>query len=156
VSRGAALGAAMSLAGRIEDQNQNGTPAVADALQLLQTLPAPILGDALSGLLALARETLLSETGFAAGMDATLQALDNADFVGALPSLRSAFAWLPPQERGNLAEQILALHDATHLSRRTLTARLQGNTTPEEIAAAQLAEEAAMRRLAAWGIGQVA
>ena len=155
VSRGAALGAAMSLAGRIEDLGETSL-AVADALRLLQTLPAPILGDALSGLLALARETLLSETAFAAGMDATLQALDNADFVGALPSLRGAFAWLPPQERGSLAEQILALHDATHLSRRTLTARLQADTTPEEIAAAQLAEEAAMQRLAAWGIGRTA
>jgi hypothetical protein len=154
VSRGAALGAAMSLAGRIEDRNRNKIPDVADALRLLQTLSAPVLGDALSGLLALARETLLSETGFAAGMDATLQALDNADFVGALPSLRGAFAWLPPQERGNLAEQILVLHDATRLSRRTLTARLQENIRPEEIAAAQLTEEAAVRSLAAWGIGQ--
>jgi hypothetical protein len=152
VSRGAALGAALSLAGRLgAGQSED---LMAEALQLLQTLPAPVLGDALCGLLALARETLLSEAAFAAGMDATLQALDNADFVGALPALRGAFAWLPPQERGSLAEQILALHDATHLSRRALTARLRDAAAPEEIAAAQLAEEAALRKLAAWGIGQ--
>jgi hypothetical protein len=150
VSRGAALGAAMSLAGRVAAPGE--APAAADALRLLQTLPAPVLGDALAGLLALAREALLSEAAFAAGMDATLQALDNADFVGALPALRGAFSWLPPQERGQLADQVLALHDATHLSRRALTAQLQGGAGPEEIAAAQLAEEAARRRLAAWGI----
>ncbi|MFS2056220.1 DUF5682 family protein, partial [Variovorax sp. CT11-76] len=80
-------------------------------MQLLHAMPAPVLGDALTGLLALARETLSSEPAFAAGMDLTVQALDNADFVRAMPSLRAAFAWLPPQERGRLADQVLALHD---------------------------------------------
>jgi hypothetical protein len=144
----------MSLAGRVAAPDEaDNAPAAADALRLLQTLPAPELGDALAGLLALAREALLSEAAFAAGMDATIQALDNADFVGALPALRGAFSWLPPQERGLLADQILALHDAAHLSRRTLTAQWQGDAGPEEIAAAQLAEESARQRLAAWGVG---
>jgi hypothetical protein len=151
VSRGAALGAAMSLAGGKEEREK--TPdAVADALGLLQTLPALALGDALAGLLALAREALLVEPAFATGMDATLQALDNADFVGALPSLRGAFGWLPARERGALAEQILTLHDAAHLSRRALTAHFKDDLTPEEVAAAQRAEETAARSLAAWGI----
>jgi len=90
-------------------------------------------------MLALARETLSSEPAFAAGMDRTVQALDNADFVRAMPSLRAAFAWLPPQERGRLADQVLTLHDATHLSRRALTARREGEAAPEALAAARAA-----------------
>ncbi|WP_395348628.1 DUF5682 family protein [Variovorax sp. UC122_21] len=149
LSRGAALGATLSLAHRVPQATQAG---VADAMQLLHAMPAPVLGDALTGLLALARETLSSEPAFAAGMDRTVQALDNADFVRAMPSLRAAFAWLPPQERGRLADQVLTLHDATHLSRRALTARHEGEAAPEALAAARAAEDAAIARLAGWGL----
>lgn len=149
LSRGAALGATLSLAHRVPQAPQAG---VADAMQLLHAMPAPVLGDALTGLLALARETLSSEPAFAAGMDRTVQALDNADFVRAMPSLRAAFAWLPPQERGRLADQVLTLHDATHLSRRALTARREGEAAPEALAAARAAEDAAIARLAGWGL----
>lgn len=149
VSRGAALGAALSLAGR---DGAASTHRVADALQLLQSMPAATLGDALTGLLALAREALSAEPAFAAGMDRMVQALDNAEFVLALPALRAAFAWLPPQERGDLAGQVLALHDAGHLSRRALTGRLAAGASAEDQAAARAAEAAVMQRLAAWGI----
>ncbi|GHU07325.1 hypothetical protein FACS1894158_15460 [Betaproteobacteria bacterium] len=142
LSRGAALGATLHLSAR---------SAQDDALQLLRALPVSGLGDALSGLLALAREALLAEPDFAAGLDAIVRALDNADFVTALPAMRDAFSWLPARERGALAEQILTLHDATHLSPRALTARLQ-EVGPEDAARARLAEDAASRRLTEWGL----
>ena len=152
VSRGAALGATLSLAGRTANAQTHDDHGVAEAMQLLHSLPAPVLGDALTGLLALAREVLASEPAFVAGMDRTVQALDNADFVRAMPSLRAAFAWLPPQERGLLADQVLALHDATHLSRRTLTAHRAGEAAPEQLAEARRVEDAVLARLAAWGV----
>lgn len=163
VSRGAALGAAYSLAGRIPaspaaaqpDAPAEGAASGTDveaALKLLQSMPAPVLGDALTGLLALARESLSSEPAFAAGMDRLVQALDNADFVQALPSLRAAFAWLPPQERGALADQVLAVHGAQGLSRRALTAGTAAGLTSEDIAQAQLVERQVADRLADWGI----
>ncbi|RUR68901.1 hypothetical protein EJP67_17725 [Variovorax guangxiensis] len=152
LSRGAALGATLSLAGRTDDPHAQGESGAAEAMQLLQSLPAPVLGDALTGLLALAREQLASEPAFVAGMDRTVQALDNADFVRAMPSLRAAFAWLPPQERGLLADQVLALHDATHLSRRALTAHRSGEAPPEQLAEARRVEDAVFARLAAWGV----
>ncbi|QNK65230.1 DUF5682 family protein [Variovorax sp. PAMC26660] len=151
VSRGAALGATLSLAGRAAHAQPHDA-GVNEAMQLLHSLPAPVLGDALTGLLALARETLSSEPAFVAGMDRTVQALDNADFVRAMPSLRAAFAWLPPQERGLLAEQVLKLHDAAHLSRRALTATHSGEAAPEALAQARMVEDAVLARLAAWGV----
>ena len=152
VSRGAALGASLSLAARGVDTGGAGA-GLGDAMALLDAMPAPVLGDALTGLLALARETLSSEPAFATGMDRMVQALDNADFVQALPSLRAAFAWLPPQERGALADQVLGLHDATGLSRRALTQPLADGTSSEAWAAAQAAEAAVLAALQAWGIG---
>ncbi|MFM9922016.1 DUF5682 family protein [Variovorax sp. H27-G14] len=155
VSRGAALGATLSLAGRVADGDADAhthQAGVNEAMQLLHALPAPVLGDALSGLLALAREVLACEPAFVAGMDRTVQALDNADFVRAMPSLRAAFAWLPPQERGLLADQVLTLHDAAHLSRRTLTAPRSGEAAPEQLAEARRVEDAVLARLAAWGV----
>ncbi|MDH6170024.1 hypothetical protein M2282_005194 [Variovorax boronicumulans] len=151
VSRGAALGATLSLAGRLPHP-QAHEDGVGEAMRLLHSLPAPVLGDALTGLLALARETLASEPAFIAGMDRTVQALDNADFVRAMPSLRGAFAWLPPQERGLLADQVLALHDAAHLSRRALTTHHAGEATPAQLAEARRVEDAVLARLAAWGV----
>ncbi|WP_311222164.1 MULTISPECIES: DUF5682 family protein [unclassified Acidovorax] len=148
VSRGAALGASLSLAARGVDSGAN----VADAMALLGAMPAPVLGDALTGLLALARETLSSEPAFAAGMDRRVQALDNADFVQALPSLRAAFAWLPPQERGALADQVLGLHGAQGVSRRALTQPFAAGNSSQAWAAAHAAEASALAALQAWGI----
>lgn len=148
VSRGAALGASLSLAARGVDSGAD----VGDAMALLGAMPAPALGDALTGLLALARETLSSEPAFAAGMDRVVQALDNADFVRALPSLRAAFAWLPPQERGALADQVLVLHDAQGVLRRALTQPFTAETPSDAWAAAHAAEASALAVLQAWGI----
>jgi hypothetical protein len=150
VSRGAAAGAAFSLAGRRGVEGETA-PGVDDTIGLLQAMGPDDLGDALCGLLALAREALLSEAAFAAGVDQLVRALDNADFVRAMPALRGAFAWLPPQERAALADQVLALHGARHLHRRSLTARLDENQSAL-MAEAALAEDRAAAALARWGI----
>jgi hypothetical protein len=150
VSRGAAAGAVFSLMGH-EGVEGDAALGVDDTLGLFRTLGPDDLGDALCGLLALARETLLAEPDFAAGVDRLVQGLDNADFVRAMPALRGAFAWLPPQERAALADQVLALHGAPELHRRRLTARLdegQGAVMAEAL----LAEDRAATTLAHWGI----
>ncbi|AVS89568.1 hypothetical protein C8238_16125 [Paracidovorax avenae] len=59
---------------------------------------------------------------------------------------------MPPRERGDLAGQVLALHGAQHLPRRTLTAAQAGGFAPEDIAAARAGEATAAARLAAWGL----
>lgn len=147
ISRGAALGAVISLRAHI---GEGGSPG-ALALQVLGGLAPAQLGDAVSGLLALARDALLHDTHFVAGLDARIQRFDDHDFVIALPALRAAFGWLPTRERGDLAAQVLALHDAQHLSRHQLVAR-HGAWAAEEVAAHRLAEQAAMGALAGWGI----
>ncbi|GKS93085.1 DUF5682 family protein [Acidovorax sp. SUPP2825] len=157
VSRGAALGAVLALSGRLGGGAQGdgaATPeaGVEEAMDLLAAMTAATLGDALAGLLALAREALATEPAFAAGMDRRIRALDDEDFVQALPALRAAFAWLPPRERGQLAGQVLSLHGAQHLPRRTLTATTPGALPPEALARARAGEAAAAARLAAWGI----
>jgi hypothetical protein len=65
--------------------------------------------------------------------------------------MRNAFGWLPPQERGLLADAVLAQHQAGHLSRRALTASL-GGADAEDMAKAALLEQAALRKLACWGL----
>lgn len=157
VSRGAALGAVLALSGRLGGGSEGDDAiapeaGVAEAMGLLATMTAATLGDALAGLLALAREALATEPAFAAGMDRRIQALDDDDFVLALPALRAAFAWLPPRERGQLAGQVLSLHGARHLPRSALMAATPGALPPEAMARARAGEAAAAARLAAWGI----
>lgn len=149
VSRGASLGALVGLRGRL---GLDDTDAAADAMALLQGLPAAQMGDALAGLLALARDRLASEPGFTAALDALLQALAGDAFVQALPALRGAFAWLPPRERGALATRMLALHGAAHLSSRALTAPLGDDASVQAQAQAAQHERNALAWLARWGI----
>ena len=139
-SRGAALGAVISLDGATDS----------DPLTVLASVAVNRLGDALAGLLALAREELLADDGFVAGIDALITGLPNDDFVGALPALRGAFAWLPPRERGIVADTVLGLHGAEHVSRRVLTARLDAD--PQVLAATAAAERRAVERLQSWGV----
>ncbi|KVQ90112.1 hypothetical protein WK09_14180 [Burkholderia ubonensis] len=151
-SRGAALGALLDLAAHAGVDDGQPVAGIDDAMALLRAMPVAALGDALGGLLALARETLASAPAFVAGMDATVRALDDTDFVLALPGLRGAFAWLPPQERGRLADQVLALHQATHLSRRVLTERRADEASPEDAAHAARIEAQVFGRLRRWGL----
>lgn len=150
LSRGAALGAILSLpqlAGRDGDGFDLGA-----ALALLKGLAPDALGDALSGLLALAREQIAQEPAFVDGMDTLVAALDDEDFLRALPALRGAFAWLPPRERGRLATLLLRLHDATHLSHRALTAPLPADVDARAIAYASQCERELCARLQRWGL----
>jgi hypothetical protein len=124
---------------------------VVQSLQLLASLPPSRIGDALAGLVALARDALAHEPAFVTGLDGVVQALDDGDFVLALPAMRAAFAWLPARERGELAQQVLRVHDAEHLSRRALTQPLQGGS-PEAIATASLIEQRVLDLLAVWGV----
>ncbi|VVE85407.1 DUF5682 family protein [Pandoraea sputorum] len=151
-SRGAALGALLAFAGHAGVDDGQPVIDIDDAATWLQAMPGATLGDALGGLLALARETLTSTPAFVAAIDAAIQALDDADFVRALPGLRSAFAWLPAQERGRLAEQVLALHHASHLSRRALTERRAHEASPEDAAHAARIEAQVFDRLRRWGL----
>jgi len=148
LSRGAALGAVIALRAHVDGDAVDGG---ALALRVLDSLAPAQLGDAVAGLLALARDALLHDTHFVAGLDARVQQLADDDFVIALPALRAAFGWLPTRERGDLAEQVLGLHDARHLSRHHLTAR-HGAWAAQDVAAHRLAEGQAIAALAAWGI----
>ncbi|MGW8389398.1 DUF5682 family protein [Pseudoduganella sp. HUAS MS19] len=148
VSRGAALGGVASLhAGR----SAVGGEAIAQALALLGEIPPGQAGDALAGMLALARDELVQEPHFVAGLDAMVTSMDDIDFVLALPAMRNAFGWLPPQERGMLADAVLAQHHAGHLPRRALTAHFPG-ADAEALAKAALMEQAALSKLASWGL----
>lgn len=148
VSRGAALGMVISLRMHMAQDMHSSSE---QALAVLGSLPSAQLGDVVSGLLALAREELLHDKQFVAGLNTQIQMLDDTDFVIALPALRGAFAWLPARERGNLAEQVLGLYQAQHLTRRSLTVN-DSTWSPEEIARHRLAEQQALSHLASWGI----
>lgn len=148
VSRGAALGLLISISGNLD--TDDSTRAF-DPMLMLNNLAAAQLGDAVSGLLALARDELIHNLPFVTGLNARLQHLDDADFVIALPALRSAFAWLPTRERSHLAEQVLKLYNSQHLSSRHLTVQT-GPWEAEQIANNQLNEQAAIAQLAKWGV----
>jgi hypothetical protein len=141
VSRGAALGLLLSV------EHDSGL----DAGQLLACLPPAAIGDALAGLLALARQHLSCDPRFVTAFDALVRGLDDADFLRSLPAMRGAFTWLPTHERGALATAVLALHQAGNLPRSSLTASL-GEHGAEAIAHNSVRERAAIAHLAAWGI----
>nr|WP_229423615.1 DUF5682 family protein [Massilia frigida] len=142
VSRGAALGLLLA-----SDADPDGGDL---ASELLASLPPSMVGDALAGLLALARQCLCEDARFVRALDALVRTLDGADFVLALPAMRAAFTWLPTQERGALAADVLKLHGAGHRSQRSLTGRLA--TAPELLARHDALERDAIERLAIWGI----
>ncbi|WP_348945564.1 DUF5682 family protein [Chitinibacter sp. FCG-7] len=146
LSRGAALGCLLSVAH--DDQQQ--ADDIHSAIALLSALPPAALGDALQGLLALARHELIHVPAFIATLRQLVSALDEADFIQALPALRAAFAWLPSFERGELAQQILHLLGST-ASPRTLTAPLTG-LDAETLARHSWREKQAVAVLGSWGL----
>lgn len=81
------------------------------AAAALSATPDLALGDTLIGLLTVVREPLLN-TGLLALIDTRLAALDEATFLAVLPSLRGAFAILPPPERLKLARRVASPTDA--------------------------------------------
>jgi hypothetical protein len=153
LSRGAALGALVSLPQLTDIPNgANETFDTATALALLGTQAPEALGDALSGLLALAREQIAEDPAFVRGVDALIVAFDDDDFVQALPALRAAFAWLPARERGRLASAVLRLHGSAHLPQNVLTAALPMDVDATAIARATRRERGIWENLQRWGV----
>ena len=103
--RGAALGMLWST-GFFPDDDGGATRA-GDMLRAMAT--PRTLGDALAGLLALAREEVLHAPRLLHGLDGLIDAMDETTFLQALPSLRLAFAYLPPGEKESLARAITTL-----------------------------------------------
>jgi hypothetical protein len=101
--RGAAFGFCWSLGGH------------EDAARAVRGVATPaLLGDWLAGLFALAREDVLdgrpedaAGDGVLAVLDELLAAMDERDFLIALPALRQAFGFFPPRERETIARQLL-------------------------------------------------
>ena len=151
LSRGAALGALLSLP-QAEEQSGQAVLDLAAAVALLRALAPEQLGDALSGLLALAREQLSQREDFIAAVDGLIVELDDSDFLQALPALRGAFAWLPARERGRLASLVLRLHSATQLPQSALTAALPAERDVQQLARAMRREKVIWARLQSWGV----
>lgn len=139
--RGAALGALIRL--------EHPTATEASALKLLKACPPMQRGEALQGLIALARHQLTAETAFVAGFSQLIEQMNEYEFIQALPDLRAAFAWLPPQERGSLARQVLTYYQLP-LHASQLTQPMQ--TTPQQQARCRHQEQLAMQQLRLWGV----
>ncbi|QGU87672.1 DUF5682 family protein [Erwinia sorbitola] len=144
LSRGAALGALIRL--------EHASADAQAAIMLLEGLPAARLGEALHGLIALARHQLASHPAFIAGFNRQLEQLADDEFIAALPDLRAAMAWLPPRERKALARQVLEHFQISHLPEHLLQQPL-----PEACSAAlylrhQQQEQRTADQLRAWGI----
>ncbi|MEV6276149.1 DUF5682 family protein [Nocardia sp. NPDC051832] len=77
--------------------------------------PPTLLGDFLTGLFAVAREQVHSDSAAIQSnpnlltvLDELMAGYDPDDFLTALPALRLAFAWFPPRERAAIATRLLA------------------------------------------------
>ncbi|MED8960963.1 DUF5682 family protein [Escherichia marmotae] len=145
LDRGAALGALM----RLEHPNASAE----SALDMLAQLSPTESGEALHGLLALARHQLASQPAFIAGFSTHLNQLSDADFINALPDLRAAMAWLPPRERGALAHQVLEHYQLAQLPVPALQMPL--HCPPQTIAHHQQLEQQALASLQHWGVFHV-
>lgn len=96
--RGAAFGLTWSLGDEVDPQ-----PAIRGATT------TTTLGDWLAGLFALAREEVLATAGpVLSTLDDVVASFGDKDFLVAVPALRGAFAYFPPQDRETIAEGLLA------------------------------------------------
>lgn len=145
LDRGATLGALM----RLEHPNASAEAA----LTMLAQLSPAQSGEALHGLLALARHQLACQPVFIAGFSSHLNQLSDADFINALPDLRAAMAWLPPRERGTLAHQVLEHYQLVQLPVSALQMPL--HCPPQDIAHHQQLEQQALASLQHWGVFHV-
>lgn len=144
LSRGAALGALI----RLEHPDADTQAALA----LLNDLPPDRLGEALHGLIALARHQLASHPAFVGGFNQQLMQLDDGQFIRALPDMRAALAWLPPRERAALARQVLAHYQLPHLPEHLLQTPQVVSCSPAELFRHQQQDQRAADQLRAWGI----
>ncbi len=145
LDRGAAHGALM----RLEHPNASAEAA----LTMLAQLSPAQSGEALHGLLALARHQLACQPTFIAGFSSHLNQLSDADFINALPDLRAAMARLPPRERGTLAHQVLEHYQLAQLPVSALQMPL--HCPPQAIAHHQQLEQQALASLQNWGVFHV-
>jgi len=143
--RGAALGYLWSLAsvasvGATANQVRDAALAVARPDEL---------GDFLLGLFALAREAAARVDGLIAVIDEMVVRLLDDDFLGALPSLRGAFSYLPPREREGVAERVLARHGRASQRASTL---LRLEVSPRDLARGAALDARVEERLRAFGL----
>ena len=111
------------------------------------------LGDFLGGLFGVAREHMGEAEGALRAVDRLFGEWSDSEFLSALPALRGAFAWFPPRERERLARVVLqqsgyapALADAAAIDWMRQRAPISDQ------AAAMAAEQAALARLARYGL----
>jgi hypothetical protein len=102
--RGCSLGALWSV------QNPSAPADEAAAARAMKAISNQALGDFLSGLFFLARDEFLASSLLDV-VDARLGELDQEDFLVALPSLRRAFSFFPPQERLTIAKRLIRAND---------------------------------------------
>lgn len=99
--RGAALGVVYqhhTLAGEDHETAHD------EVLTLTRAMPVrDALGDFLYGLFSCARALASESDGIVRAVHAAIDNMGTEDFLVALPSLRGAFGWFPPRERGALA-----------------------------------------------------
>lgn len=127
---GAALGAAWCLGAL-----QGGT---ADVVHAIRRASHPtVLGAFLAGLFALAREEFTATPDLMARLNDVLVAMDEQDFLIALPSLRLAFTYFPPREKANVAQLVARWHNLGDTSGHAL---LRLDAKAEEIAAFSVAD----------------
>lgn len=142
LDRGAAIGVLLRL------EHPAATPQT--ALAMLSQLSPQQLGEAVHGMLALARHQLACQPAFITGFSGLLAQLAEDDFILALPDLRAAMAWLPPRERGALARQILDHYHMTMLPTHML--QMPVPCSPEQFISHQQLEQQAFAALRHWGI----
>ncbi len=123
------------------------------ARTMLARLSPAHSGEAVHGLLALARLHLACQPVFIAGFSSPLNQLSEADFINALPDFRAAMAWLPPRDRGTLAHQELEHDQLTQLPVSALHMPL--HCPPQAIAHHQHLAPQARASLQHWGVVHV-
>jgi hypothetical protein len=96
--RGGAIGAIWVL----------GETPIERILEILRYYAQPEkLGDFLTGLFHLARETTQRDSHLVLSIDELLLAFSDDEFLEALPALRLAFACFPPREKNNIAKTLV-------------------------------------------------
>ena len=136
--RGAALGYLWSTRANVTE---------AEATTAVKNAGRPdTLGDFLTGLFGLAREEVLHAPTVLEVVDGLVQPMTREDFLIAIPSLRLAFTYFPPQERAMVARKALALHGAAGEDTRTLTTLdVSANVTIAGMKVEEIAKELAAR-----------
>jgi hypothetical protein len=90
-----------------------GATADAELLRAVATFADPaILGDYLSGLFALGRESVQRQPDLLGALDRVLAGYDDDQFLEAVPSLRLAFTYFTPREKHHLSLTLLELWGA--------------------------------------------